>query len=139
MTTYIEWLALRYVRARDEVTRLEKARRECRCEHEAPWGDDREPIAEGDHRTAAGPVKEYRQPCWKKQYIAAESEDGHTITHGGGWELASPPESWCESCKRRQAIHDQIKPARLRRSARLGALISATRSWFPAKKESTCR
>lgn len=128
----IETLARRYVEARDDVAALTSARRASRCDYEPTYGyveHPEEPRRVRNHDAGCdcrpaqmdGPCHE---PCWKRRTPMV------TINHEGdtkGGDLA-PVEDWCPSCRERQAIHVQIRPAQRRMAARLSALVSATRA-----------
>lgn len=121
----IEQLACRYVEARDEVAALKASRARHRCDHEAPDEDDREDPREVGYPPAGAAFadREYRPPCWK---MIAEDV-------GVDWPVVTVEPyrergDWCLSCRERQAIHVQIRPAQRRMAARLSALVSATRA-----------
>lgn len=100
--------------AKDEVTRLKRERGVLYCANET--------------RDAYNPG----EPCWK-----IVNEPGHTDHHATTGEpipvrahceaWGGEMEEWCESCRKRQSLHDQINPA-IRRAASLqGALLRAAR------------
>lgn len=124
----IEHLARRYVEARDEVAALKHARSQRRCDHEAPFEDDREDPREVGYPSAGASFadREYHPPCWKM--IATDDADFDIPGGGATVEPYREHADWCPSCRERQAVHAQIRPAQRRMAARLSALISATRA-----------
>jgi len=124
MKPTFETLARRYVEARDEVARLKRERAECECERAEQEDSPMDPVTWAR-----------LDPCWKAKHETEIREDGRVVSRGG-WEYGTHPADWCDSCKRRQAIHVQIRPAQQRMAARLGAIVSATRaSCFQNGKE----
>jgi len=117
MKPTIETLARRYVEARDEVARLKREREACVCDH--------------DPMDEAGVI--HGKACWRGGWEPDCTDSGR---YGSEWVYNVDPADWCDSCKRRQAIHVQIRPAQRRMAARLGAIVSATRaSCFQSGKE----
>lgn len=99
-------LSRRYVEARDEVARLKRKRFAAQCERECA-------------HDSGGLIA----ACWKMTYDKGDPEVGLRA----GWEHGTDPDEWCDACKRRQAIHEQIRPAQRRLAGRMSALIAATR------------
>lgn len=81
-------LALKVERERQLKTTLHQARNAMDCDEQGPWPG---PDSEGE-------------PCWKR----------HT---GGDYEHTPeqiPQEEWCDSCRARQKVHDELTATRRR-------------------------
>jgi hypothetical protein len=79
------------------INRTKAERGAVMCEHECPRFDD---LGEDDERDGIF-VSAPKEPCWKP---IGHDEDGRPIY--------SPQSEWCESCRRRQAIHEQWRAAK---------------------------
>lgn len=129
MPTSIQALAIRYVEARDEHRRLKAERAALYCDHEelTPF-DPTKVVLPTDIYV---PRRAQRDACWKGHYETRGYVDNvHDV-----WVHDVDPPDWCDPCKARQAIHEQIKPAQRRMAGRMSALIAAVRA-LPADEVS---
>lgn len=124
MTATIEQLAISYVTARDEHRRLKRGRAAIYCAYEVdptatpPIGFD---DLVDDSYIQQGPTG---TPCWK---TITEEVEGPFGPEPWSSTYRDPPD-WCEPCRRRQLIHDQLKPAQRRMAGCMAALTAAVRA-----------
>lgn len=97
MKPTIRDLAIAVVHARQQVIDLKRERNACRCGFEVSrwtaddWGEPMDAPA--------------RSACWA---LVIVDNDGNAEPAGG-----EDPTAWCESCQRRQALHERWRVARL--------------------------
>ena len=106
-------LARKWALARADVRRLVKARGRLCCEKQ--WTVKGDPVGDS-------PAE---HPCWKPVYEHTEYGDFGRVVIRGGWAPYEDPDEWCDSCRKRQAIHEQIRPAQNRAAGLAGALQRA--------------
>lgn len=131
MAVDLATLTRRYVEARDEVARLTRERDGCACDFETlyEFGETiREPLRtraatfEGVRAIKNGNPDPAREPCWRCVVVDA-GDDGAEVEAIGDYA----DEGWCEPCRRRQALHVEMKAAKKRVAARLSALVAHAR------------
>lgn len=111
--------AVRAARTRDEVRRLTRERNATQCEIE-DGGDDSPEYTLNQRYPARPPTR----ACWARVAVdPADCDMPGPVTHEPNVER----EDWCDACVRRQALHDQIKPARHKAAGAMSALMRAAR------------
>jgi len=126
--TRIERLAARYLEASDEHKMLKRRRAACFCEHAEPDAgeeDDSWMSSEDDGYFPPRSQPTQKEPCWKGGW---KMIDNGSFEPDEVWLFDVAPADWCESCRRRNVIHERMKRVGRRKSARLSALLSATRA-----------
>ena len=124
-------LLRRYIECRDEIARLthERAALFCDFEEISEFGETiRKPLRARTMHAEAGEFTEGKRrdyaltaPCWR--IVNVDVDDGQTGAIGDWSE-----EGWCEPCRRRALVHEQLRAALRARGPRLTAIITNGRA-----------